>query len=124
MQMRDGTHIRHPETGQTLIYEGSSTLHKWIERADEKKGREKTCVDELIACNSSIIDIEMGLPASGDRKTAQRMDCVALEREGDRIHIVFWEAKMIDDADCVQRAFQRFPSTRYIPQIPSVMSHK
>jgi hypothetical protein len=97
-QMRNGTDIRDPKTGQTLIYEGSSTLHKWIERADKHKGPEKTCVDELIACNSSIIDVEMGLPASGDRKTAQRMDCVALEREGDGIRIVFWEAKMIDDA--------------------------
>jgi hypothetical protein len=96
--MRNGRDIRDPKTSQTLIYEGSPTLYKWIERADQHKGPEKTCLDELIASNSSIIDVEMGLPASGDRKTAQRMDCVALEREGDGTRIVFWEAKMIDDA--------------------------
>ena len=96
-QMRNGSDIRDPKTNQTLIYEGSPTLHKWIERADKHKGPEKTCVDQLIASNSSIIDVEMGLPASGDRKTARRMDCVALENEGDGIRIVFWEAKMIDD---------------------------
>jgi hypothetical protein len=95
-QMRDGTNIK-TKTGQTTRYEGSSTLDEWIRLADRHKGLEKTCVDELIACNPSIIDVEMGLPASGDRKTAQRMDCVALERAGDEIRIVFWEAKMIDD---------------------------
>ena len=97
-QMRNGTDIRHPRTGQTLSYEGFSTLHKWIEWADKYKGDEKTCVDELIAANPSIIDVEMGLPASGERRTAQRMDCVALESGGAGIRIVFWEAKMIDDA--------------------------
>jgi len=96
--MRNGTDIRNPKTDQTLVYEGFSTLHTWIERADKHKGPEKTCVDDLIASNSTIVDVEMGLPASRDRKTAQRMDCVALEREGDGMRIVFWEAKMIDDA--------------------------
>jgi hypothetical protein len=98
VKMRNGTNIRDPKTHEPLSYEGASTLRTWIERADKHKGPEKTCVDELIATNPSIIDVEMGLPASGDRKTAQRMDCVALEREGDGIRIVFWEAKMIDDA--------------------------
>jgi hypothetical protein len=72
-------------------------LHEWIERAAQHVGEEKRCVDELVASNPSIIDLEMGLPAAGERKTAQRMDCVALERGPDAIHIVFWEAKMIDD---------------------------
>jgi hypothetical protein len=91
-KMHNGTDIRHPITGIVLRYRGSATLHEWIKRAGTYKGDEKACVDKLVADNSSIIDLEMGLP-----EVARRMDCVALECEGDAIRIVFWEAKMIDD---------------------------
>jgi hypothetical protein len=49
-----GTGIRHPITGSILGYEGLSTLHLWIKRADVHKGIEKSCVDDLIASNSTI----------------------------------------------------------------------
>jgi hypothetical protein len=91
-EMRNGTDIRHPETGAVLRYEGSVTLRKWIDRAGTYEGDEKTCVDELVAENPTVIDLEMGLP-----KIALRMDCVALEPEGDTTRVVFWEAKMIDE---------------------------
>ncbi len=94
----EGTIIRHPKTEEQLKYNGESTLHEWIKRAAEHTGIEKGFVDELVTDNPSIIDLEMGLPAAGERKTAQRMDCVALEQEGDVIRIVFWDAKMIDDS--------------------------
>jgi hypothetical protein len=97
-QMHGGKDIRDARTGQTGRYEGPKTLHEWISRAEGHGGKEKTCVDELIATNPSIIDVEVGLPASDGRKTAKRMDCVALERDGDEIRIVFWEATRIDDA--------------------------
>lgn len=92
-----GTTIFHPKTGEQLSYKGHTTLHEWIEQTANHAGEEKRCVDELVGSNPSIIDLEMGLPAAGERKTAQRMDCVALELGPDAIHIVFWEAKMIDD---------------------------
>jgi hypothetical protein len=91
-KMRDGKGFQHPVTSEFQPYKGHATLLEFIERADEHKGVEKTCVDELVAANPSIIDLEMGLP-----KIAQRMDCIALEREQGVISVVFWEAKMIDD---------------------------
>ncbi len=87
-----GRDIRHPKTGVLLRYEGSATLRKWMQHAGTYEGAEKTLVDRVVAENSTIIDLEMGLP-----EIARRMDCVALEREGDAILIVFWEAKIIDD---------------------------
>lgn len=92
-KMRNGAGVRHPVTGENLTYEGAATLSTWIERAGTYTGDEKNCVDQLVADDSSIIDLEMGLP-----KIARRMDCVALERDGAVIRIVFWEAKMINDS--------------------------
>ena len=58
-------------------------------------------MDLVVARNPDTIDLEMALPAySPDRKErkAPRMDLVALEPAGDRWQIVFWEAKLVDDA--------------------------
>jgi hypothetical protein len=93
----EGTTIRHPKSEAQLSYKGESTLHEWIERAAKYTGTEKRFVDELVAANPAIIDLEIGLPGTDERKTAPRMDCVALDQKGDGIHIVFWEAKMIDN---------------------------
>jgi hypothetical protein len=79
-------------------YEGASTLIGWIANADSYVGAEKRFVDDLISDNPSIIDLEMGLPATDNQKTAPRMDCVALEEGKESIDIVFWEAKRIDDS--------------------------
>jgi hypothetical protein len=94
----EGKTIRHPKSGMRLNYEGESTLIEWITQAATHTDIEKGCVDELVAVNPSIIDLEMGLPAAGARRTAPRMDCVALEHEGGVARIVFWEAKRIDDS--------------------------
>jgi hypothetical protein len=99
-----GTIIQHPKSKAQLNYKGQSTLHEWIERAAKHTGIEKQCVDDLVENNPAIIDLEMGLPAFGERKTAQRMDCVALEKDADVLRIVFWEAKMIDDPRLVSRS--------------------
>ncbi len=84
-------------------YGGIEDLKKWIKSVDGElpasgksgyAGKEKRFVDKLVTKNPDIIDLEMGLPAWGGKKTASRMDIVAIE---DR-KIVFWEAKLAGDA--------------------------
>jgi hypothetical protein len=89
-------------------YKPNITLNHWIAQADKwaigKYGsREKVFVDEAVAENGSVIDLEMGLPAWTGGKTARRMDLVLLERVEGRLWIVFWEAKTISDPRLVSR---------------------
>lgn len=78
----------------TLVaaYEGPSTLHRWIAVAEkEHAGAEKSIVDELVAKNDHVVDLEMAIPAWALSKAAVRMDLVAVENGT----VVFWEAKTI-----------------------------
>uniref|UniRef100_Q02AY0 Uncharacterized protein n=1 Tax=Solibacter usitatus (strain Ellin6076) TaxID=234267 RepID=Q02AY0_SOLUE len=61
-----GATIQHPKTGEQRGYEGRATLHEWIAQTDKHSGEEKGCVDELVAVNPSIIDLEMGLPRAAN----------------------------------------------------------
>jgi hypothetical protein len=84
--------------GHTLVapYEGISTLLQWISVAGGEKyaGDEKTIVDELVAKNDNVVDLEMALPAWTFPKLAVRMDLVAIE-DG---KVVFWEVKTVTDS--------------------------
>jgi hypothetical protein len=80
-------------------YGGVEMLKKWIARAQTYTGAEKSFVDQLVAANGDIIDLEMGLPASDGVDSAPRMDIVSLERAQDQqLNIVFWEAKLVTDS--------------------------
>lgn len=92
-----GREIRRPKAGVTLAYEGIETLRNWVQRAKCFKGEEKQFVDDLVASNSNVIDLEMGLPAAVGRTSALRLDLVALERHDGHLRVVFWEAKTISD---------------------------
>jgi hypothetical protein len=92
-------------SGQKLEmrYKPESTVNRWISRADnwgrkENDSGEKVLVDEAVAANGSIIDLEMGLPSWDGSKTARRMDLVLLEKTSGQLWIVFWEAKTISDS--------------------------
>ncbi len=75
-------------------YEEIEDLKGWIAAIDKGyTGEEKRFVDQLVAANPSVIDLEMGLPAWGDEKSAPRIDLVAIE--GGKV--VFWEAKLVMD---------------------------
>ena len=75
-------------------YEGPSTLHQWIAAAGEYAGDEKRIVDELVALNGQVVDLEMALPAWALSKVAVRMDLVAIESG----RVVFWEVKTVNDS--------------------------
>ncbi len=93
----NGSSISLPGGG-TSQYEGLKTLHRWIDRAAQYKTNEKPFVDDLVGANGSVIDLEMGLPAWGERTFALRLDLVALNKAADGVHLCFWEAKLISDS--------------------------
>lgn len=82
-----------------LRYEGFGTLDTWIRRIDGSdetrgySGKEKRLVDQVVAANDTVIDLEMALPSWLLQPTAQRVDLVTVE---DR-QIVFWEVKLAND---------------------------
>jgi hypothetical protein len=89
------------ETSGRREYRGLADLHRWIANANKHVGKEKRFVDLIVARNPDTIDLEMALPAYSldpKERIAPRMDLVALEPVGDRWRIVFWEAKLVDDA--------------------------
>ena len=89
------------ETSGLRDYGGLAALRGWVANANKHVGKEKQFVDLIVARNPDTIELEMALPAySVDPKEriAPRMDLVALESVGDRWRIVFWEAKLVDDA--------------------------
>lgn len=83
--------------GHPCGWGGPAMLERWICRSGTHRGFEKPLVEAIVAASPKIIDLEMGLPAYGDRKSALRMDAVALERAGRTIRIVFWEVKRLSD---------------------------
>lgn len=90
--------LRAQKTNGLREYRDLADLHDWIANANSHVGREKRFVDLVVARNSDIIDLEMALPAYSQVRNAPRMDLVAIEKAGDRWRIVFWEAKLVDDA--------------------------
>ncbi|MGH8094069.1 MAG: hypothetical protein ACREIF_11450 [Chthoniobacterales bacterium] len=93
--------LHDQETGRLREYGGVADLHGWVANANKHVGKEKRFVDLVVARNPDTIDLEMALPPfspPGQKRTAPRMDLVALEPDGDRWRIVFWEAKLVDDS--------------------------
>ena len=88
---------RDPD-GRLVDWGGRRMLRTWIDNSCHYSGPEKRCIDALVAASPKVIDVEMGLPAFCGRKTALRIDIVALEGTPDDVRLVFWEAKMIGDS--------------------------
>jgi hypothetical protein len=86
-------------TRLTKPYEGAEQLRRWMSNACAYVGDEKRFVDGLVANNPNVIDLEAGLPAIGDDRTAPRMDLVALEPFGAGWRVVFWEAKLASNGE-------------------------
>ena len=102
---------RDPD-GRSVKWRGPKMLQTWVRNSHKHSGVEKNCIDALVGVSPKVIDLEMGLPAFGDRK-ALRLDMVALEGTPEDIRIVFWEAKMIGD----QRLRSKYGTPRVFEQI-------
>jgi hypothetical protein len=93
--------FKEPGTGRLVRYRGVAHLDKWIANAIRHSGTEKRFIDQVVAHNPNVIDLEMGLPAYSkvrEERRAPRMDLVVLESAGDSWKIVFWEAKLTRDS--------------------------
>jgi hypothetical protein len=74
----------------------------WIETADTYASAEKRFVDDLVASNPGIIDLEMGLPASDEpdsERVAPRVDLVVVQTVDGQPSIAFWEAKCANNTE-------------------------
>lgn len=87
-------------------YRGLADIEKWIDAVDNTShpngrqgyaGVEKIFVDKVVAANPNIIDLEMGLPAWKEPKTAPRIDLVEIAATSNGCRVVFWEAKLTSD---------------------------
>jgi hypothetical protein len=86
----------------------ASLVSGWIETAKTYASAEKCFVDELIAANAGVIDLEMGLPANeleNGKRAAPRMDLViAQQYEDEQLSIAFWEAKCANNTELRAKA--------------------
>jgi hypothetical protein len=86
----------------SLVRYTDDLVRNWSLAACDYAGGEKLFVDELVAHNANVIDLEAGLPADPelwDEKSAPRMDLVALEPCGNHWKLVFWEAKLVTNPE-------------------------
>lgn len=83
--------------------ETAALLEGWVEVAETYASAEKRFVDDLVAANPGVIDLEMGLPASAGlvgKPVAPRMDLVvAQSTASESISIAFWEAKCANNSE-------------------------
>ncbi|WP_020507229.1 hypothetical protein [Lamprocystis purpurea] len=90
------------ETSRLREYGGLADLHGWGATANKYVGKEKLFVDSIVSRNADTIDLEMALPAfslDAEMRIAPRMDLVTLEPVGNCWRIVFWEAKLVTNAE-------------------------
>jgi hypothetical protein len=94
--------INIPGVDAPRPYIGLETLREWMDEAKKRTGQvEKSLIEKVVKENSSVIDLEMGLPAypgkpiklGNDNPSADRIDIVTLEPLHKGAQIVFWEAK-------------------------------
>lgn len=85
----------------------TALLAGWIDTALSYASAEKRFVDDLVAANAGVLDLEMGLPAgdapAGER-VAPRMDLVVAQTGDDGASIAFWEAKCANNPELRARA--------------------
>ena len=89
--------------GCPVPWRGPEMLKRWVQESHCYTSEEKRCIETLVQHSPKVIDLEMGLPAFGNRKSPLRMDLVSLEETPEDIRLVFWEAKMIGNNALVSR---------------------
>ncbi len=116
---------KHPEPSSTYVrvpalmaagVDAASEVERWIRCATSYADKEKTFVEQLVAANPNILDLEMGLPGdsrfksckpkhaaryegANPPKVAPRMDIVAVVNDGPDLALVFWEAKLATNGE-------------------------
>lgn len=108
--LRARSHVKYlsddaPNVQKLGILEDTHSLDKIIDRASGWQGEEKKSVEELVAANALVVDLEIALPGAEVTqpdgtivKVAPRIDLAALEPVAGGWQLVFWEVKMSKDA--------------------------
>ena len=99
VKITDGTYKNYDGARLAFRY---GLVHDWIQKAEGHAGKEKRFVDDVVARNADVIDLEVGLPADPglwSEKSAPRMDLAAIEPCGDHYKLVFWEAKLVTNPE-------------------------
>lgn len=81
---------------------GEELARKWGETAYTYSGGEKIFVDQLVAANANVVDVEMALPGhkgDGGNSVAPRMDIVSVATENDVPCLNFWEVKLASNSE-------------------------
>ncbi len=91
--------------GSRVLY-SEDLMHRWIMAASEYAEGEKLFVDRFVGRNAGVIDLEAGLPWDPEiwqKKSAKRIDLVALEACEQSYRLVFWEAKLVTNSEARSR---------------------
>jgi hypothetical protein len=94
----EGATWQLPAPTQMLVHDFApdKTLGKLKRAARVYAGQEKLGVHQIVLTNPDVLDVEIAMQGfdqgTGDVKSP-RLDVAALESAGDRIRVVFWEAK-------------------------------
>lgn len=118
--------IVRPFGRPALQYEGIETLKRWVQTVDRGHADvEKSLVDDLLAIkkNGGVIDLEMGLPAWGDVKSAKRIDLVSINRVGSQLMVFLGEVKRISDDRLRCRGPIKQDDTALVPKILVQLRH-
>ncbi len=96
-------HYRQPSPTVTAASDDlrPENVDRWIETALTFAGDEKRFVENLIAANPNVIDLEMALstPDSPHGRNLSRMDLVVVEQKGGSPQLAFWEAKCANNSE-------------------------
>ena len=110
-EARDGVQstadYRCYDVGELADPSTAALVATWVETAETHALPEKRFVDDLVAANPGIVELEMALPASdmpGSVRTAPRMDLVVAQVRHDALPtIAFWEAKCATNGELRSR---------------------
>jgi hypothetical protein len=89
----DGNEVKAKQY-PSVTYEQRKSVGEWVKRARSYAGDEKRGVAVIVARNSHVIDVEMGLTG---QPSVDRIDIVALEKDAEALKIVFYEAKLFSN---------------------------
>jgi hypothetical protein len=93
------------------------TLGKLKRAADLFSEPEKQGVQDIVNANENVVDVEVRLDAKGleTERTEPRIDIAAFDQSGDRIELVFWEAKLFANQEL--RAARSTSKPKVVEQI-------
>lgn len=83
----------------TRTYVPGETLGKLKRAASLFAGDEKEGVQAIVNANPHVVDVEIAFPAQAGSHSVPRIDIATFNEAGDGVKLVFWEAKVLGNAE-------------------------